>query len=503
MLIASGDLAVDPQPLPSSGDISSSASRAPLNLVDARLLSSMTGNVRLATNRPNQNGRRSALLRAPFLRWSLLCSADVFGLGVVPALTLSNGRMPLIFMALVAVLLFQSKGLYRPHLHLSVLDEIPALVPRSVSAALAVGVIVGVLDLRPTVGLFAVLSALGVVSQLFFRALMYVILRKRRVAGIATQNCVIVGGGPTTTELARTLIGRPSYGLRVCGFLEDGPSSADTERVAPLLGHTRDLRRVVVDEQVQTVIIAFGGVSIDSLVTSLREHELAGCDVFIVPRLYEVYSLAGNNDHVGAIPLFRLRQAKIGRLAGGSKRSFDMLVSGLAVTLALPLLVAAGIAVRLETGQGVLFRQTRVGKDGRHFELLKFRTLRPANEHESQTTWNVAHDDRLGTVGRLLRKTSIDELPQLWNILRGDMSLVGPRPERPYFVEVFSAKFADYQHRHRVRAGLTGLAQVNGLRGDTSISDRIRYDNYYIQNWSLWLDVKIIVATLRAASRGS
>ena len=405
-------------------------------------------------------------------------------------------------MALIAVLLFQSKGMYRPHLNLSVLDDMPALVPRSVAAALAVGVVVGVIGLQPAVGAFALLALLGIVAQLVLRAVLYALLRQRRALGVATQNCLIIGGDHISGELAKTLVDHPSYGLRVIGFLADDGAGSPNDGIVPLLGQVKDLRSVVTEQKAHTLIVAFGGFSEESLAASLREPELANCDVFIVPRLHEVYRLAGNNDHVGAIPVFRLRQARVGPVKGGLKRAFDIVWSGVGLALLLPILIAITIAVGLDGGWDVLFRQVRVGAGGREFELLKFRTLKPANDHDAQTTWNVAYDERLGPLGRFLRKTSLDELPQLWNILRGDMSLVGPRPERPHFVMLFSSKFPDYQYRHRMRCGLTGLAQVNGLRGDTSISDRLRYDNYYIQNWSLWLDVKIIVATLRATLNG-
>ncbi len=151
--------------------------------------------------------------------------------------------------------------------------------------------------------------------------------------------------------------------------------------------------------------------------------------------------------------------------------------------------------MRLTDGPGVLFRQTRVGKDGRPFVMLKFRTLRPADDREAATRWNVADDPRLTRTGRLLRRTSLDELPQLWNVLRGDMSLVGPRPERPHFVERFSRAYPGYADRHRMPVGLTGLAQVSGLRGNTSIEDRTRFDNLYIETWSLWRDVQIMLRT--------
>jgi lipopolysaccharide/colanic/teichoic acid biosynthesis glycosyltransferase len=166
-------------------------------------------------------------------------------------------------------------------------------------------------------------------------------------------------------------------------------------------------------------------------------------------------------------------------------------------------MAAIALAVRWETGPRVLFRQERVGLDGRRFELLKFRTLVPAGADDSSTLWNIAGDHRLRRVGRLLRRTSLDELPQLWNVLVGHMSLVGPRPERPYFVAEFARSHPRYVHRHRVPAGLTGWAQVHGLRGDTSIADRAKFDNYYVENWSLWLDIKILLRTALSLVRGA
>ncbi|MCZ0981083.1 sugar transferase [Streptomyces diastatochromogenes] len=159
------------------------------------------------------------------------------------------------------------------------------------------------------------------------------------------------------------------------------------------------------------------------------------------------------------------------------------------------MLLLCALAVRLSDGPGVLFRQERVGQHGRHFTLLKFRTLRPSDDTESATRWNVAGDRRMSAAGSFLRKSSLDELPQLWNVLRGDMSLVGPRPERPYFVAQFSKIHTGYAARHRMPVGLTGLAQVHGLRGDTSIEDRCRFDNHYIDHWSLWQDVCILLRT--------
>ncbi|WP_461030953.1 sugar transferase, partial [Streptomyces sparsus] len=187
--------------------------------------------------------------------------------------------------------------------------------------------------------------------------------------------------------------------------------------------------------------------------------------------------------------------------ADAAKRALDLTCAAAALLLLAPLLLLCAAAVRFADGPGVIFRQERIGRDGRPFTLLKFRTLRPADAYESATLWSVAQDNRMSRVGRLLRRSSLDELPQLWNVLRGDMSLVGPRPERPYFVSQFSQTHAGYAERHRMPVGITGLAQVHGLRGDTSIEERARFDNHYIDTWTLWQDVRIMLRTATSLFR--
>ena len=188
--------------------------------------------------------------------------------------------------------------------------------------------------------------------------------------------------------------------------------------------------------------------------------------------------------------------ARGGRAARAMKRAIDMIAALVGLVLVAPVLLMVAAAVRIEGGPGVLFRQQRVGQHGRLFTLYKMRSLRPASG-EGDVQWNIDQDARLGPVGRFIRRTSLDELPQLWNVLIGDMSLVGPRPERPYFVDRFTKTVPGYADRHRVPVGLTGLAVVRGLRGDTSIPERARADNDYANRWSLGLDVLIILKTVR------
>jgi lipopolysaccharide/colanic/teichoic acid biosynthesis glycosyltransferase len=194
-------------------------------------------------------------------------------------------------------------------------------------------------------------------------------------------------------------------------------------------------------------------------------------------------------------PLVRLRRAAFRQSSRVLKRAFDVVVATMGIVLTAPVMVVSAIAVRLAVSRHVLFRQPRVGVDGRPFTLLKFRTLPVTEDANSATRWSVAGDHGISRTGRLMRRLSLDELPQLFNVLRGDMSLVGPRPERPHFVDQFARSYPHYRSRHRMPSGLTGWAQVHGLRGDTSIDDRARFDNVYIDSWTLWRDVAILVRT--------
>ena len=262
------------------------------------------------------------------------------------------------------------------------------------------------------------------------------------------------------------------------------------------LGGYGQLGEVIRRHAVRDVIVAYGGAKEEELVDILRTCDRLDVEVFVVPRLFELHNANRYTDEIWGVPLIRVRRAVYRSLWWRVKRLVDVVASALMLLFLAPVLAACALAVRLEGGPGVIFRQVRVGLDGRPFQVLKFRSLKPVDETESQTQWNIRHDDRLGPVGRFLRASSLDELPQLWNILRGDMSLVGPRPERPHFVQQFSTHIPRYTARHRVPAGLTGWAQAHGLRGDTSIEDRARFDNYYIENWSPWLDMKIVLKTV-------
>ncbi len=419
----------------------------------------------------------------------------------------SPARKTAAFGLVLVVLLWQA-GLYRPRLSLSVLDDLPSLLGRWLAAAaLAVlGQIAWSQALwRDYVINWAFLFGAVVtgVAVICLRVTGYGLVRRLRSRGLVQHRTVVIGAGRVGAQVAEILQDHPEYGLHPIGFLDDDPPEFDSMLPLPVLGGAQSLTAVLQERQVNNVVVAFSSMKESEMVSVIRTSDRFDCELFLVPRLFELHQVDTTMDAAWGFPLVRLRRATYRSPAWRLKRLVDVLVSGLAALLIAPLLLALAVAVRLDGGPGILFRQERVGVDGRRFDVLKFRSMRPVDETESATNWSIAHDDRVSRLGRLLRMTSLDELPQLFNILRGDMSLVGPRPERPYFVDQFRGLYPSYEARHRVPSGLTGWAQVHGLRGDSSIADRARFDNYYIENWSLWLDLKIMLRTVSSVLRGA
>jgi len=410
------------------------------------------------------------------------------------------------------LVLFAMGGLYRSRLSLSLLDDLPTLFGRFL-VAVPVAVLALVAWSPMMWGDYVIYwgfvgaCLVVLVSVLLLRGVSYALVRRLRSHRTVAHRTLVLGAGAVGRQVARTLHEHPEYGLDPIGFLDANPRLTHGDAgpyVGPLvLGGPDALADVLLGMDVHNIVVAFSLMKDSDMVSIVRACDRHRCELFVVPRLFELHQVDGRMDSVWGLPLVRLRRATHRSQSWRLKRLEDVMGASLGLlVLGIPMAMIA-LAVRLEGGPGVLFRQERVGVDGRSFRLLKFRSLRPANETESATQWNISQDHRLGPVGRILRKTSLDELPQLLNILRGEMSLVGPRPERPHFVKEFRSSHPSYSARHRVPSGLTGWAQIHGLRGDTSIADRARFDNYYIENWSLWLDVKIMLRTIGSVLRGA
>jgi exopolysaccharide biosynthesis polyprenyl glycosylphosphotransferase len=425
--------------------------------------------------------------------WLLILPVDALAILLLIPFNPAHFRA-LFVMAVSSVVLFAGGGLYRPRLHLSLLDDLPSLIARLLVATSFVAALTAVRHDFDSAGVFLSAAAIAIPMVLAGRLLSYVIISTSRRTGFSGHRAVLVGSGPVTFDLVQVLRRNRRYGIEIVGYLDE-PANVYLSGTT-WLGEVTDLAQVLERHYADVVIVADPRTKEETFAEVLEQSIGHTYDVLMVPRMRRFPTLSVRQDHIGAIPIVRVRLPVLDGWRWRLKRSADVVVSACALLLLSPILAACAVAVRLEGGPGVLFRQERVGRNGATFEVLKFRSMRPRDEDDSQTTWSIANDNRVGPVGKVLRRTSLDELPQLWNILRGDMTIVGPRPERPHFVQQFSAEHPHYARRHRVPVGLTGLAQVSGLRGDTPISDRARFDNYYIEHWSLWLDFKIVVRTL-------
>ena len=383
---------------------------------------------------------------------------------------------------------------YRARLHLSVLDELPWLFTRFCAAVAIVATITALRHETTAVTAFLTTALVMLVLFIAGRVVTTQIIVWARRRGYVAHRTIIVGSGAVAANLVLVLQHYRRYGLDVLGFVDDLTETTNLPGLA-WLGPVDQLDRIAMENRVTAILVADGNFVEDDVLATMRRPLSRSCEWLVIPRLHNVNTQAGLPDHIGSIPVMRLAPPALYGPAWALKRAFDVVLSVALLLFLAPIFALCALAVRIEGGPGVIFRQDRVGQNGMTFKCLKFRTMKPADPTESATRWSVAYDSRIGPVGRILRRSSLDELPQLWNILRGDMTLVGPRPERPYFVDKYSAEVPRYAQRHRVRAGLTGFAQVSGLRGDTSIIDRARFDNYYIENWSLWMDVKVLIRT--------
>ncbi len=332
------------------------------------------------------------------------------------------------------------------------------------------------------------------------RLVSYRLRRWARARTTDAEPTLIVGSGMLGCKIARVLLDHPEYGMQPVGFIDGFPD--DETLPLPVVGNIDTFDEVVRRVGAVRVIVAFGANRETELVEVLRASAEAHVEVHIIPRLFElgVTPSGPDADIVWGFPLQHARRAALRSPAWRTKRMVDIVVSGAVLMLFSPILAAVAVAVRLSGTGPILFRQNRLGQRGEVVEIYKFRSMRP--NADSDTRWGDLADERVTTIGRLLRATLMDELPQMVNVFKGDMSLVGPRPERPHFASRFNQQIFRYRDRLRVPVGLTGWAQIHGLRGDTSIEERARFDNYYIEHWSLWFDLVIIARTVVYVGRG-
>ncbi len=325
-------------------------------------------------------------------------------------------------------------------------------------------------------------------------------LARIRRSGGNLQRVLVIGAGDLGRQVVERLEVHKEFGFLVVGFLDDDPGRQQRKiQGVPVLGTTEELENVVAGHGVDQVMIALPLAAHYRTVQLIRRAGQLLVDIKVVPDVLQYYTMRAGIEDLDGLPLINLTQIPLQGWNQIVKRAFDIAGSAILLLATSWLFPIIAWLIKREDGGPVFFSQVRTGLDGRSFDLFKFRSMRVDAEGDGEAQWTRTRDSRVTRVGEALRRTNLDELPQLYNVLRGDMSLVGPRPEQPKFVERFRSRYPAYNVRHRVRAGLTGWAQINGLRGDTSIRQRIVHDLYYIENWSLGLDMRILWRTLRIA----
>ncbi|WP_443047471.1 exopolysaccharide biosynthesis polyprenyl glycosylphosphotransferase [Streptomyces sp. NBC_00354] len=443
--------------------------------------------------RPHRVRRRDGVLP--------LLTADVLAAVLTTtALARPGAALPAEAAAPIAVLaaaLHAQAGLYRPRLAPSALLELPALAGRAAVLWCGAAAVVAAAAPGQALGWPALLSAVCLQILLTCTGRGFANRLRRRSARLRPASALVVGPGAGASAVAAALHGRPEYGLRPVGLADTGADEEGSSSV-PVLATHEDIRRAVIQNSVLHAVFTRPPEADERTASLVRLFHDHGCRLWLADPAGTAkvtgMRVAQPADQLWGYAVQPLLPRPSRPVERWVKRAVDGLLAAIALIAAAPVMGLCALAVRVADGPGVIFRQERAGLYGRPFTLLKFRTLR-ADEHESATRWTVAGDHRMSPVGSFLRKSSLDELPQLWNVVRGDMSLVGPRPERPFFVAKFAAVHPGYEARHRMPVGITGLAQINGLRGDTSIEDRARFDNHYIDTWSLWQDLWILART--------
>lgn len=318
-------------------------------------------------------------------------------------------------------------------------------------------------------------------------------------SGRAVKRVAMVGSGRQADRLVEHLQAHSEFGLEVAGRLD----GAEGEPGAlPALGTVEEVRTAIMKHKLDTLLIVPSAGEADLMSRLITACYGVNVEFLFVPGVLLTGGRPRRIVRVGGVPLWVLKETPYAGWSAVVKRAFDLVVGGLMLVAALPVMALTTVAIKLDTPGPVFYRQRRVSLDGREFNLLKFRSMHVGAEDQTGAVWAVRNDPRTTRVGRFIRRWKIDELPQLFNVLKGDMSLVGPRPERPEFVREFERRITGYHERHRVRAGLTGWAQVNEKDGYSPIEYRTKFDLQYVENWSLWFDLKILWRTLVIIIKG-
>ncbi len=416
--------------------------------------------------------------------------------GVPDLLTQYVPLLPIVVAA--HILIFYRARLYRPRRDGAILHETRDIVKAFFAAIIAVVLIDYALPQtnKMSRGFLLTYAVVGTSFFALFRGTVRALVRSLRRRGLNRRTAAIIGSGRNAQRLLHALRRNSWTGIEVLYFVDDRDGGKpNSVRGLPVRGPLDELARVVTDHPVDSVFIALPGDRAHRVNDVLAALETCTADVRLVPEIDPAYAMRPNISQLDEVPILALRQTPLHGWNALSKRAFDVVVGGICLLIALPAMAVIALLVKLSSPGPVFYRQRRMGLDGQEFTIIKFRTMR-LDAEAAGAVWSQKQDPRRTSIGAFLRRTSLDELPNLFNVLSGEMSLVGPRPERPEFIARFKHEIPRYMLRHKMKAGMTGYAQINGWRGDTSLKKRIQHDVHYIRNWSLALDMRILLQTL-------
>jgi len=461
--------------------------------------------------------RHGQFLKSLFLVFDVLIISLCWALAYFlcfqkPLITISNGICSvdknLIFLFPVVGIYtatFVLRKLYAPRRTVPLFRELGDIFRASCISIAIVVLFLYLIDEYQYLGIFPVVFwGITLFAVFISRIILRKSLRILRRKGYNLRHILIVGTGKLAKEVGRRIRERREFGLEIIGFLSKNPQEVgDVIDDVKIIGHYKEIKNIVVEKNADQVIFALPQKEHRILMVLLGYISDTMADIRIIPDLrYNFFTLYHGVEDFDGFPVIRLRGSPLNEYNNVVKRGFDFCVSLAVLIMISPVMVVIAVLVKLESSGPIFYGQDRMGLDGKLFKMIKFRSMRENAELQSGPVWAKENDPRRTKLGKLLRRTSLDELPQLFNVLKGEMSLVGPRPERPVFIDKFRKNIPAYMLRHKIKSGITGWAQIHGLRGNTSLEKRIECDIYYIEEWSIWLDVKILIRTIPALLKG-
>ncbi len=403
----------------------------------------------------------------------------------------------LIIMIPLWFIVFKALGLYRPRrISSRVAEAMDIVKATSIATLILISLTFFVARSEFSRVIFLYFWIISIVALCITRILFREFLRLIRKRGYNLRYALIVGTGNLGQDITNKIQEHPELGLKIRGFLsEDASQVGNTVDGYQVLDTYENIRDVIISNQIDMVLITLplnANEKLKSILDNIADEMVS---ILIVPDLFEFISLRGGVGEFEGMPIISLRDSPLYGWNRVIKRTTDILLSLLIILITSPLMLVISILIKATSPGPILYKQDRMGLDGKIFKMLKYRTMGTQAEEKTGPMWATENDHRRTLIGTFLRKTSLDELPQFFNVLKGDMSIVGPRPERPHFIQQFRSKIPKYMLRHKMKAGITGWAQVNGWRGNTSLEKRIEYDLYYIENWKLMFDFEIMWLT--------